>query len=101
MLAALQIEPVEMGATLPGRAHLAAFLKTEGYTRHYQQRSLLRQLPRCGAVSPHDGWQLDGQGVTLFADVGTVMLINAVDVIRRVKDVGYPRVGSTNFPAED
>jgi hypothetical protein len=39
--------------------------------------------------------------VTFVTGVGKVMLINAVDVISRLKVESYPSVNTTNPPAED
>jgi transposase InsO family protein len=101
ILAMLQVDPVWADAVLPSRARLAAFLKAEGFTRHYQRRSRLPSPKRWEVAEPHDEWQLDAQGVTLVAGVGKVMLINAVDVISRLKVESYPSVHTTNPPAED
>jgi transposase InsO family protein len=101
ILAALKADPSWADAGLPSRARVAAFLKAEGYTRRYQRHSLLPQSPRPDLHAPHDEWQLDAQGVTLVAGVGKVMLINAVDVVSRVKVESYPSVGTTNPPAAD
>jgi transposase InsO family protein len=101
ILAALAADPAWTETALPSRARVAAFLKAEGYTRRYQRHSPLPQAPRPDLHAPHDEWQLDAQGVTLVAGIGKVMLINAVDVISRVKVESYPSVGTTNPPAED
>jgi transposase InsO family protein len=101
ILAALQVDPVWADSVLPSRARLAAFLKAEGFTRRYQRRSRLPSPRHVEVVEPHDEWQLDAQGVTLVAGVGKVMLINAVDVVSRLKVESYPSVNTTNPPTED
>lgn len=101
ILATLQGDPCWGHTVLPSRARSAAFLKAEGFTRRYQRHSRLPQPQRPDITQPHDEWQLDAQGVTLVAGSGKVMLINAVDVVSRVKVESYPSVGTTNPPAAD
>jgi len=101
IVAALQVDPVSSHMELPSRARVAALLKAEGYTRRYQRHSPLPQPDRSDRIEPHDEWQLDAQGTALVAGVGKAMLINAVDVLSRVKVDSYPSVDTTNPPAED
>lgn len=101
ILAALQIHPIWTDTALPSRARLAAFLKAEGYTRRYHRRSALPAPPRFDVEHHHDEWQLDAQGVTVVAGIGRVALINAVDVLSRLKVESYPSLETTNPPAED
>jgi transposase InsO family protein len=101
ILATLQNDPLWAETELPSRARLAAFLKAEGFTRRYHRRSRLPAPQRREVIEPHDDWQLDAQGVTVVAGVGKVMLINAVDLISRLKVESYPSMNTTNPPAED
>jgi transposase InsO family protein len=101
ILVALHVDPRWPDTVVPSRARVAAFLKAEGYTRRYQRRSQLPSPQRLEVIEPHDEWQLDAQGVTVVAGIGKVMLINAVDVISRLKVESYPSANTTNPPAED
>ncbi len=93
LLVALRTDPRWADQPLPSRARLAAFLKQAGLTRRYQRHADLPQPPRQVPHAAHQEWQVDAQGATKVPGVGTVSLINAVDVASRVKVESCPRVG--------
>jgi hypothetical protein len=80
---------------LPSAARIAVFLKEAGLTRTYQKRHPVAQPPVDAPTQPHEEWQLDAQGAMTVAGVGTVSVINVVDVVSRVKVESYPDVGRT------
>jgi hypothetical protein len=61
----------------------------------------LPQPPPPSLDEAHAEWQLDAQGITPVAGVGTVCLINGIDVVSRLKVESYPSVGVNNPPTED
>lgn len=92
ILVELQRDPRWQEQRLPSPARIAAFLKEAGLTRHYQKRRPLTQLPPTAPTAPHEEWQLDAQGALTVAGLGTVSVINVVDVVSRVKVESAPAV---------
>jgi transposase-like protein len=86
----LRTDPRWADQPLPS-SRLAAFLKQAGMTRPYQKQRALPQPP----TTPHEAWQLDAQGATTVAGLGSVSVINVADVVSRVKVERYPDVGRT------
>jgi len=75
----LEADPRLEGQRIPSRSGVAAFLKTEGLTRRYEQHSELVQPPAEKPEAPHDEWEMDAQGVRQVGGVGRVSLINIGD----------------------
>ena len=100
LLLELRRDPYWQTQPLPNRSRVAAFLKAEGLTRRYHKPRPLPQPPADGPTQPHEEWQMDAQGATVVAGVGTVSIINMVDVVSRLKVESYPDVGHTQ-PATD
>ncbi len=78
---------------LPSRSQLAAWLKAARLTRRYQKQRPLPQPPSDAPTRPHQEWQLDAQGAITVGGVGTVSVINIVDVVSRLKVESTPDVG--------
>lgn len=91
----LQRLPAWTDRGLPSRARIAAFLHQSGLTRRYQKHRALPPAPPGTPGTPHHEWQLDAQGATEVAGVGTVVLINVADVLSRLKIESYPHLTST------
>lgn len=96
LLAELKQDPYWSTTTLPSRARVAAFLKNAGLTRSYQPHSPLPPIPSHPPHQPHEEWQLDAQGAMRVEGVGSVGIINVVDVTSRLKVESYPSLGSHN-----
>ena len=80
---------------LPSRTQIAAWLKAAGLTRRYHKLRPLPQPPADAPTRPHQEWQLDAYGAVAVAGVGTVSVINIVDVVSRLKVESTPDVGHT------
>jgi transposase InsO family protein len=91
----LQRLPACADQRLPSRARIAAFLHERGLTRRYQKHRALPPAPPGTPGTPHHEWQLDAQGATEVAGVGTVVLVNVADVVSRLKIESYPHLTST------
>ena len=73
-----------LGAGLPGRTQIAAFLRAEGARRRYAQRLPLDQPVGPPAELPHAEWEMDAKGVQFVSGVGRVVLINIGDPCTRL-----------------
>ena len=91
----LQRLPLWADQKLPSRARIAACLHERGFTRRYQKHRDLPPAPSGTPGTPHHEWQLDAQGATEVAGVGTVVLVNVADVVSRLKIESYPHLTST------
>ena len=91
----LSRDPAWGAEPVPSRARLAAFLRQEGLSRRNQKRRPLPQPAPTTATHPHAEWQMDAQGPTPVAGVGTVSVINIADVVSRLKVESYPAVATT------
>ena len=100
LLLELGRDPYWQTQPLPSRSRVADFLKAEGLTRRYQKQRPLPQPPTEAPTRPHEEWQLDAQGATVVGGVGTVSIINMVDVVSRLKVESYPDVGQTQPATE-
>ena len=92
LLLDLQRDPYWSTQPLPSRTQIAAFLKQQGLTRSYHKHRDLPRPPRDGPSEPHQEWQLDAQGAMTVAGVGSVSVINIVDVVSRLKVESFPDV---------
>jgi hypothetical protein len=101
LLAALRDDPYWRTQSLPSRARVAAWLRQAGLTRHYQRHADLPQPTTPPAGMPHAEWQLDAQGPTAVPNLGTVSVINVVDVVSRVKVESCPRTNCRKPAADD
>lgn len=96
LLSELKQDPYWSAKPLPSRSRVAAYLKTAGLTRSYQPHSDLPQKQTHPPDQTHEEWQLDAQGITRVEGVGSVSIINVIDVTSRLKIESYPCVGSNN-----
>jgi transposase len=90
-----------VGLRLPSRPRIAAFLKQEGLTRKYERHS---QLPQPQAVDPqraHEEWEMDAQGVVKVSGLGSVSIINIVDLFSRVKVDSFPCLDTSHPNTQD
>jgi len=94
----LQRLPAWADHELPSRARIAAFLHQSGFTRRYQKHRDLPPAPAGTPSTPHHEWQLDAQGASDVAGLGSVVLINVADVLSRLKIESYPHL-TTSQPA--
>ncbi len=88
------------GLKLPSRPRIAAFLKQEGLTRRYNRHS---QLPQSQATDPqqaHEVWEMDAQGAVKIVGLGSVSVINIVDLFSRLKVDSLPCVKVTHPSTE-
>ena len=95
ILLELQRDPAWATQPLPSAARIAALLKAAGLTREYHKRRPPPQPPPTPPTRPHEEWQLDAPGAVAVAGVGTVSVINVVDVVSRIKVESFPDVGRT------
>lgn len=91
----LQRLPLWADQEAPSRARIAAFLRQHGFTRRYQKHRHLPPAPSGTPSTPHHEWQLDAQGASEVAGVGSVVLINVADVLSRLKIESYPHLTSS------
>jgi hypothetical protein len=101
LLAALRADPYWRTQRLPSRARIAAWLNAAHLTRRYQRHAALPQPPPRSAAAAHDEWQMDAQGPGPVDGLGTVSVINVVDVVSRLKVESCPRVACRKPAAED
>jgi transposase len=89
------------GLRLPSRPRIAAFLNQEGLTRKYERHS---ELPQAQAVDPqraHEEWEMDAQGVVKVSGLGSVSIINIVDLFSRVKVDSLPCLNTSHPSTQD
>lgn len=94
-------KPHFAGLKLPSRPRIAAFLKPEGLTRKYERHS---ELPQAQAVDPqraHEEWEMDAQGVVKVSGLGSVSIINIVDLFSRVKVDSFPCLDTSHPSTQD
>ena len=101
ILIALRGEATWKQQTLPSRSRVAAFLKQTGLTRRYQKHAELPQPPRQVPEVAHQEWQMDTQGAMQVQGIGSVSLINVIDVVSRLKVESCPRVSTPKPAAAD
>lgn len=77
---------------LPSRSRIAAFLKAEALTRPYQRHVELPQPAPQEARHPHQEWEMDAQGALSVTGLGSVSLINIIDVASHLKVESCPRL---------
>ena len=101
ILIALRGDATWKQQTLPSRSRIAAFLKQTGLTRRYQKHAELPQPPRQVPEAAHQEWQMDAQGAMRVDGIGSVSLINVIDVVSRLKVESCPRVSTPKPAAAD
>ncbi len=101
LLAELMLRPAYAGVPLPSRARLAAFLKAKHLVRHYEHRVPVPQAPPQAATAAHDEWELDAQGRQVVAGLGTVSVVNIMDVVSRLKVASYPHLWHSGLTWQD
>jgi hypothetical protein len=101
ILIALRADAIWKHQPLPSRSRVAAFLKHAGLTRRYLRHSELLQPPRQLPEAAHQEWQMDAQGALHVAGIGSVSLINVIDVVSRLKVERCPRVSTPKPAAAD
>ncbi len=101
ILIALRSDVTWKQQTLPSRSRIAAFLKQTGLTRRYQKHAELPQPPRQVPEAAHQEWQMDAQGAMRVDGIGSVSLINVIDVVSRLKVESCPRVSTPKPAAAD
>ena len=101
LLVALRADASWKKQRLPSRSRVAAFLKQTGLTRRYQKHAELPQPPHQVPDAPHQEWQMDAQGALLVDGIGSVSLINVIDVASRLKVESCPRVRTPKPAAAD
>jgi hypothetical protein len=101
ILIALRADTTWKQQHLPSRSRIAAFLKLTGLTRRYQKHSELPQPPHQEPEAAHQEWQMDAQGALHVQGIGSVSLINVIDVTSRLKVESCPRVSTPKPAASD
>ena len=84
-----------VGAALPSRSRIAAFLRQEGLVRPYQRRSPLPQPDPSPVRHPHEEWAVDAQGV-VQTPLGPVSVINIVDEASHLLVESLARPGTSH-----
>jgi transposase len=84
LLIALRADAFWEKQHLPSRSRVAAFLKQTGLTRRYQKHAELPQPAHQVPEVPHQEWQVDALGALRVDGIGTVSLINVIDVASRL-----------------
>lgn len=92
------------GLKVPRRARSAAYLKEQGKVRKYERREGLPEPHDRPVQRPHQGWEMDAQGVTMVAGLGQVSFINLLDVyshacpnVRHARSQAYQQVLRRTF----
>ena len=83
-------------AELPSRSSIAAFLKQAGLTKRYGYNIPLPEPEEQLATHPHQEWELDAMGDQKVKGIGSVSLINIIDVVSRLKVESYPCLNQRN-----
>lgn len=94
-------QPAYTGVPLPSRARLAAFLKAKQLVRRYEHRVPLPQPASSVANAAHEEWELDAQGRQVVTGLGSVSIVNIVDVVSRLKVASYPHLWSSGLTWQD
>lgn len=69
-----------LGSQLPNRSTVARYLKEKGYVKRYEKHSEMPVVSLFKPKQPHEIWQLDGRGNEEAKGIGTVALLNIVDI---------------------
>jgi transposase len=93
--------PTRQELPRPSRSRIAAFLKEEGYTRPYERHTTLLQPEKEDAEAVHEEWEMDAQGVIEVATLGSVSIINIVDVRSRLKVESFPCLDTSHPNTQD
>lgn len=93
--------PHLQGMRLPSRSRIAAFLKEKTGVRGYERREKLPQPPPQPLERPHQEWEVDAQGQIEISGLGSVSLVNVLDVVSRVKIASLPCLATTHADTRD
>lgn len=96
ILAELEKDPYFAGMRLPSRSRIAAFLKQEELTRKYERHSELPQPQTQAVQEPHEEWEVDAKGVIQIPSLGSVSLLNIVDLVSRLKIDSFPCLNTSH-----
>lgn len=70
---------------LPSGSRIAAFLKSEHLTRHYERHTKLSNPAPQIIAECHEEWELDAQGACKVPGIGLVSLLNVGDLFSHVR----------------
>jgi hypothetical protein len=101
LLAELKREARFVGLRLPSRSRLAAYLKQTEKVKKYERHQELPEPHRQPMERPHQEWEVDAQGKIAVAGLGSVSIINILDVFSRVKIDSLPCLRTTHANTQD
>jgi hypothetical protein len=78
-------DPRFVGKPLPSRSRLAAYFKQQSWVKAYQRHHELPEPKVISVERAHQEWEMDAQGVLPVKGLGSISLINIVDVFSHVK----------------
>jgi transposase len=93
--------PAYFGQAFPSRARVAAFLKEKRLVRRYERQAGLPRPPLNPASQVHEEWEMDAQGGQMVGGLGTVSVVNLIDVVSRLKVESYPHVWGSGLTWQD
>jgi hypothetical protein len=101
LLIAIRADPTWKQQRLPSRSRIATFLKQSGLTRRYLKHSELPEPAHQKPEVAHQEWQMDAQAAMQVKGIGSVSVINVLDVASRLKVESCPRVNTPKPAAAD
>lgn len=89
------------GLRLPSRSRVAAYLKDKDMVKKYERHQKLPEPKRQTIERPHQEWEVDAQGKIAIAGLGSVSIINVLDVFSCLKIDSQPCLNTTHANTQD
>lgn len=80
---------------LPKGSTIAKYLKEKGYVKRYEKNSLMPAVSYSLPKAPHEIWQLDGRGNEEALGIGTIALLDIIDIFSSTYIQCFPAKIST------
>jgi hypothetical protein len=101
LLAELKKDARFVGLRLPSRARIAAYLKQQEQVKKYEHHQELPEPAGQGVERPHQEWEVDAQGKITVAGLGSVSIVNILDVFSQVKIDSLPCLRTSHAKTQD
>jgi hypothetical protein len=101
ILAELKKDARFAGLRLPSRARIAASLKQKEQVKKYERHHELPAPAHSTMKRPHQEWEVDAQGKIAIAGLGSVSIVNILDVFSHVKIDSLACLQTTHANTQD
>jgi hypothetical protein len=89
------------GLRLPNRSRIAAYLKQKDMVKKYEHQHELPEPKHQTIERPHQEWEVDAQGKMAVTGLGSVSIVNILDVFSHVKIDSLPCLRTTHANTQD